>query len=692
MKNEFNDLGEVLILALVIINVVIAVFAGPWWLLLSLPLSYIVFTPYDFEFDWLLKIYLVVAETIAMSIITPWFLLLLPLTFVCLYLWRSPTTIKALFIMPFFIANIAVFLFLGWMHLIWSIPLSVILNFNVFFHDTWRKQVLEYSAFENTEDTLNWTEWVNDKKKDDIFRQTLNHSYPPDSEDEEEYEDGTEEYTHKKIRRSIPKYHLRNGRKEKFSFAEYLNRPSHQTDEHLIKNIGRLLVPFKLFEEIDRSIGFKWFTQSKEDVRALRRNKAFKNVILQKRGYVNYEENKYYFEVLEKPRYNGRWKYKLYFRPEEINNQWHNVITVFQYFELILEKNFHLVTAYPTGHGSDEFYAEKIIRAFANKKFDELESYASGQLADVIAATLIITLCAESGYYSEFLTTAKDNRGWSQLVIAANDEELVMYAFDKQQANLLARAMDGIYDSITVVYFVNSNFERQSENYDIKRNATSTISIKEFMKMLNVDSVKKRDAELGICFLLHILNEEGFRWINDELGLKKQILNADNNSYYDISNAILEDALNTLVEDEPVDKLDVFHFLCAANVVNAYMAYYRKKFISISQSEESQYNTNRMWSFKKHVFDVFEKWKGEDVECVHFAFSTVNENQRMLIANTTIEGEHYQFRFMGMSNEFVENMKRMGVGDQGVVSVRHMQPIAPLLYKYSYCIRARKNT
>ena len=40
--------------------------------------------------------------------------------------------------------------------------------------------------------------------------------------------------------------------------------------------------------------------------------------------------------------------------------------------------------------------------------------------------------------------------------------------------------------------------------------------------------------------------------------------------YQRIPRTLLEDALN-VISDQPVKLLDIFHFLCAANIVNAYV-------------------------------------------------------------------------------------------------------------------------
>lgn len=96
-----------------------------------------------------------------------------------------------------------------------------------------------------------------------------------------------------------------------------------------------------------------------------------------------------------------------------------------------------------------------------------------------------------------------------------------------------------------------------------------------------------------------------------------------------------------------------------------------------------------MWSFKKHIFNTFEEWKREDNDCVHFSFTKTEEEKMMLLANITIEGEYYQFKFMAMGNDFIDHMHEMGINDKGIAMKRKLQPIAPLLLEYSLCLRAR---
>lgn len=489
------------------------------------------------------------------------------------------------------------------------------------------------------------------------------------------------------------RYQRYNNHNQRFSFIEYVKRPSHQVDSHLLKNIGRILIPFELFDVINKNFGFRHFTQKDNVIDKLNISESARSVIKKKRGKIEYKENIYYFEICDikilEWNKRKRWNFMIHFRPEEIKNEWHNLVTAFTDIVVVTEKNFYFVTAYPLGHNTEEYYLKKILQLFVERKFDELKPYASEHLCELLSTFLICNICSESGNFSDFLTIAHDKKGKEKLVVAANESTLIFYAFDKQSANLLAREMDNVYDNVLVVYFVNLNFEEQIKNRDIKREHTMTISIKEFMDSMNVTPEKKRKYELGISYLLHIMNNEDYSWMQKESQIKDEILLSNEDNVYDISESLLQDALNILVENHPQDKLDVFHFLCASNLINAYMSSYNKKYKYIYKSEVDEYNERRMWSFKKHIFNTFEEWKREDNDCVHFSFTKTEEEKMMLLANITIEGEYYQFKFMAMGNDFIDHMHEMGINDKGIAMKRKLQPIAPLLLEYSLCLRAR---
>ena len=166
-----------------------------------------------------------------------------------------------------------------------------------------------------------------------------------------------------------------------------------------------------------------------------------------------------------------------------------------------------------------------------------------------------------------------------------------------REAMEMAQQFDGISKNLTVVYFFNQDFETDGNTVGYDSGSTRILSARAWMMSLPMETMERRLIEKRMLTLISLLYNEHLDWHFDRiervainppfygshmkeqkkaLKQKKGKKNKKNQAkqglpwYERITRTLLEDALNVLA-DEPKTHADIFHFLCAANMVNAYV-------------------------------------------------------------------------------------------------------------------------
>lgn len=142
------------------------------------------------------------------------------------------------------------------------------------------------------------------------------------------------------------------------------------------------------------------------------------------------------------------------------------------------------------------------------------------------------------------------------------------------------------------------------------------------------------------------------------------------------SAALLEDALN-VIDIEPVGLSDIFHFLCAATLVNAYVN--RMNFIKTYPDEYIR----RMFTTKQQIFDglkAIARQKIRDVE-------VVMDKAQAVMVNITVNGLQFQFSYRGASMQTLREFSDMRIPQNGRFNGHSLQAIATALYQYSHILR-----
>ena len=146
--------------------------------------------------------------------------------------------------------------------------------------------------------------------------------------------------------------------------------------------------------------------------------------------------------------------------------------------------------------------------------------------------------------------------------------------------------------------------------------------------------------------------------------------------YERITRTLLEDALNVLA-DEPKTHADIFHFLCAANMVNAYVNQCNHSF------HFSDKQKIRMFQTKKQIFKCLIRLAEEKNPNVTLSVNTMPA----VLVNMRVEKHDFQISFRGMTQETLDRIVNAGVSRNGHFEGHYLQPIATALYQYSYLLR-----
>lgn len=439
-----------------------------------------------------------------------------------------------------------------------------------------------------------------------------------------------------------------------FSYADWLK--THARSKTSLEKLERSLVPFDLFSQID--------------------------VFSLKEGYsgeIEHEGNRYWFVVRSVSENNHLMVYVIDIHCVNQKNKWKDVLMGYTNFKVIT-KDTKIVTIYST----EENFFQDVLTKFETERYDELFSLRSVYLNNLLARYIIIKLSEEFLLDYRCLRSYKTDYGNLSVLMSDEIKHWILYAFTKKEANELARRYDKISKRLTVVYFVNQNFvdEKQNENYH--SGTAKVVSIKEFYKELNVRQGKRIVIERQIMFLLQMLHKSNLNWDEDELLLainNAPTMHSKKVEYMSVPAMLLEDALNVLVEDYS-NLLDIFHFLCAGNLLNAYTNILRR------EKDINHKKMNAIYRFKAKIFEVVMRLVETNNQNVKVALCHYKqEKEYTLLVNIKVEKRDYQFRFRGMSPSVLAKMHDLNISTNGDFAERRMQPIAPALYMYSYCLR-----
>lgn len=458
----------------------------------------------------------------------------------------------------------------------------------------------------------------------------------------------------------------------------------HANRKTMMEKLERSLVPYELFE----AVGLQ------NDKQAIS-------------GEIALDGNVYRYDISYDYQCIGHDVYDAALNVVQLNNKWHNMLMGYNKFKVVMDRR-HVKTIY----SDHEDYFQQVIEMFEHDDYSALYANRSAYINNLLARYILLRLLETYRPELQLLATVKTDEGERVAVLAAdsNRNELFMYAFSKREAIELAKHHDGICKNLTIVYFFNQDFEKDGNTVGFDSGCTHIVSARSFMLSMPIGTLEKRLIEKRMLMLVGLLYNEHLDWhfnriervaINPPLYGKtikeqKKMLKAAKNKnskkakkirnqvhqgmpwYQRIPRTLLEDALN-VIADQPAKLTDIFHFLCAANLVNAYVNQCNL------HGQFGQKQMTRMFQAKQQIFKCLLQLATEHNPNVKIAISSLPA----ILVNIQIEKHGYQISFRGMTKDMLDRFCNTGISQKGYFEGYYLQPIATALYMYSHMLRWR---
>ena len=454
-----------------------------------------------------------------------------------------------------------------------------------------------------------------------------------------------------------------------YNYAEWLK--THARKKSFMEKLERSLVPYPLFAALDMGALSEGDTVD-----------------------VEHEGNVYRCCLRTRSLVNGRDVLLFTLTKVSMQDRWNDLLMGYSDFKVVLHEG-HIVTIYPYR----EQYFEQIIGMFEAEQYFDLFRFRSLYVKNLLARYILLHLIQVHRPAMSLLYSVRQ-KGETIPVLAGTGEEVwVMYAFTKEEANALASRMRGRCRKLTVVYFIDRNFENEDRNGHASWPGVHVLSIKRFYRGLHLDTAERRQAEKQIFFLIEMLYGKRMDW--DKQRLKACIQAAPSltdrvGHWMPVPKMLVEDALNALVEDYDNPE-DIFHMLCAANLVNTYTNRYKdscKRSLSHKGKSGRQerrsldHRVHLMYRFKNLVLDTIIHLLKMRSRHLQVSLAHVfGSKEYTLLASVRMEGHDYQFKFRGMHPAYIDMLHRLGVTDRSLCDTPRLQPVATALYLYSCCMK-----
>lgn len=459
--------------------------------------------------------------------------------------------------------------------------------------------------------------------------------------------------------------------KNVYNYEEWLS--GHANRKTMMEKLERSLIPYDLFAAIEL-VNDK---QSRE-------------------GYVCINDNTYHYVITYDYQCIGHDVYDAIINVTGLNNKWQNILTGYNKFKIVMNHN-NIKTIY----SDHEDYFQRVIEMFENDDIASLYQNRCAYINNLLARYILLRLIEEHRPELKLLRTVKSEEEGNVFVMAKSidEKEMLMYAFSKREAMEMAHQYDGICKELTIVYFFNQDFERDGNTLGFNSGCTRVISARTFYMEMTTDTFERRILERKMLTLVSLLYNEHIEWHFSRIERvvsnpplygkhqkeqKKKLKEkkakdkkASGKPWWEkIYRTLLEDALNVL-NDTPKTHADIFHFLCAANMVNAYV---------------NQCNQHGKYS-ERQVQRMFQA-KGQIFKCLITLLKENNPNAKISISplpavlvNMTVEKHPFQISFRGMNNRVMDQFLNEGIAKDGKFEGFYLQPIATALYQYSYMLR-----
>lgn len=461
-----------------------------------------------------------------------------------------------------------------------------------------------------------------------------------------------------------------------YNYDEWLQ--GHAKRKTMMEKLERSLVPYDLFSSIP-------MPEHRESLS----------------GEATCNGNTYHYDITYDYECIGHDVYDASLSVVELTNRWEDPLMGYRNFKLVLGKK-GIITIY----SDHEDYFQQVIDMYEKDDFAGLYVHRSAYINNTLARYMLLRLIEAHMPEMNPLVSVCTPEDGRISVLAANEDrkKLIMYAFSKREAMDIARRLDGVCPELTIIYFFNQDFEKDGNTIVYDSGCTRVISARTFYMKLPLDKLEKLQTERRMLFLVSMLYNEHLEWHFDRIekvavnpplygrhmksqkatlkevkkkAREKAIAQKSGLPWWEkITRTLLEDALN-VIADTPESHSDIFHFLCASNMVNAYVNQCKQ------HGRYTDKQVQRMYQAKRQIFNTLLRLAESHNPNVRITLSPLPA----AMANMNVEKRNFQFSFRGMTQDMLDRLVASGADIHGSFEGRYNQPIATALYQYSCLLR-----
>ncbi len=457
-----------------------------------------------------------------------------------------------------------------------------------------------------------------------------------------------------------------------YEFNQWLK--SHNKSKNMMEKLERWLIPYPVFNAI-----------------------GFVNDGNPSQGDVTVDGNTYHYAITYDYLSNGHDVYDVVLTASQIENPWHNLLMGYNKFKLV-----YLHDKIKTIYTIDKGFFESVIGMLENNNAAGLYANRSAYTNHVMSHYILLRLIEKHLPEMQLMVGIRTQEGDLVTLTAASPDRnrWIMYAFGKREALELAHHYDGECQDLTVVYFYNQNFQTDGNTVGYESGCTHVVSARSFLMSLTDNAAERMITERRMLMLAAILHRENVEWHfyrvknvvrhipyegkkmaeqkrNAATKRDKKKKSSGGTPWWErIPLTLLEDALN-VIADEPRTHAEVFHFLCAANLVNAYINQCNRS------NSFSDKHITRMFQAKRQIFKRLLGLALAHRKDVDVSMSPLPA----LLVSIKVEKQDFQFSFRGMDSDTIKRFRDTGIDCRGKYAGYHLQSIATALYQYSYLLR-----
>lgn len=349
-------------------------------------------------------------------------------------------------------------------------------------------------------------------------------------------------------------------------------------------------------------------------------------------------------------------------------------------FQIVYSLEFDFITVFAKKEDPSKDYVVRFMKG----NFEKINHEKSIPVSELLIRTLILHIVEEAylggKHNQEYEITRKGINEAPEhpqyprkkinrfTPIYSIERDLwICYSFSEEKAHRIAFYNANQCHKLIVV-FCNPTYTR---HHRCTFEGTEVISIYELSEKIS-SQVRKR-YEKQIRFLQNHLN------LSENINIK-EVLNEINNpkkEEYEILKSDLMEAFG-IMKILPVNDSDFFHSLCCMNLINAYLS--RQKKIK-QQSDKDNKLYRNMYFFKTYLTSILS----DRIIAKNFSSPIYIDNNLIIV-----EINEFQFSFHNIPlNETLEIFVKSKDNKKIIWSGKKLQPIAPLLLKYSRLLRQK---